>query len=312
MRLDPALANQAAEGGEQLAVLKLPERQVDRHVQRRKPVFAQGLHVAQRPGNHPIAQRHNQPALFGQRHKLAGGQQATFAVTPAHQGFKADNLPGAQIQARLVMQLQLVAAQGAAQFAFKVCQAAGVAVDAFIEQVKRAALRALGLLHGDVRMPHQRIGPGVGARMGDTEAATDQQALAVNPVRFGQRFGDAFSDLLGAFGGAAGVDQQGEFVAAQSGQLIARLQLAFEPGHHLQDQAIPRLVPKGIVGVAKVVQVQMPEGDAAAFAFRQTHGQQGLKALAVGDAGQRVFFGQALQGVFEYAALANMPQASAQ
>jgi hypothetical protein len=36
------------------------------------------------------------------------------------------------------------------------------------------------------------------------------------------------------------------------------------------------------------------------------------KALAVGDAGQRVFFGQALQGVFQYAALAHMPQAAAQ
>ena len=80
----------------------------------------------------------------------------------------------------------------------------------------------------------------------------------------------------------------------------------------MQDQAVARLMPKGVVGMTKVVQIKVPEGDAAPFAFGQPHRQQGLKTLAIGDTGQRVFFGQALQGVFEHATLAHMAQAAAQ
>lgn len=97
-------------------------------------------------------------------------------MAPAHQGFEADDMPIVQVQARLVMQLQLITAQRPAQFAFQVGKAAGVTVDPFIEDMKGAALGALGLLHGDMRVPHQRVGAGLGAGMGHTEAAADQQA----------------------------------------------------------------------------------------------------------------------------------------
>ena len=69
---------------------------------------------------------------------------------------------------------------------------------------------------------------------------------------------------------------------------------------------------EGVVGVTEVVEVEVTEGQAAAVVFRQPRGQQGLEALAVGDAGQRVLLGQALQGVFQHAALAHMAQATAQ
>ena len=233
-------------------------------------------------------------------------------MTPAHQGFEADDLPVLEVQARLVMQFQLIATQGPAQLAFEVGHAAGIAVDAFVEDVKGAALGALGLLHGDVRVPHQRVGAGLGPGVGDTQAGTDQQAFAVDPVRFGQRFGDSFGHPFGALGRAAGVDQQGEFIAAQARQLIAGFELAFQPRDHLQDQPVAGLMAEGVVGVTEVVEVEVTEGQAAAFVFRQPRGQQGLETLAVGDAGQRVLFGQALQGVFQHAALAHMAQATAQ
>ncbi|MNP23945.1 hypothetical protein D3C76_1166750 [compost metagenome] len=56
----------------------------------------------------------------------------------------------------------------------------------------------------------------------------------------------------------------------------------------------------------------MTEGQAATVVFRQSGCQQGLEALAVGDAGQRILLGQALQGVFQDAAFAHMAQATAQ
>src|SRR3546814_19489069 len=80
----------------------------------------------------------------------------------------SSDLDGAAIQAQpgLVMQFQLVATQRPAQFAFQVSEAAGIAIDAFVEYMKGAALCALGLLHGAMGVPHQRVravlGPGVG------------------------------------------------------------------------------------------------------------------------------------------------------
>ncbi len=178
--------------------------------------------------------------------------------------------------------------------------------------MKGAALGALGLLHGDVRMPHQGVGAGIGPGMGNPQAAADQQAFAVDPVGLGHGFGDALGHPLGALRCAAGVDEQGEFVAAQAGQLISGLQLTLEPRDHLQDQPVAGLMTEGVIGVAEVVQVQMPQGQAATVVFRQTRSQQGLEALAVGDAGQGVLLGQALQGRFQHTAFAHVAQAAAQ
>ncbi len=84
------------------------------------------------------------------------------------------------------MQFQLIATQGPAQLAFEVGHAPRVAVDAFVEDMEGAALGALGLLHGDVRVPHQRVGAALRAGMGDAEAGADQQAFAIDPIRFGK------------------------------------------------------------------------------------------------------------------------------
>ena len=123
-------------------------------MQRLQAAFAQGLHIAQGPGNHPVTQRHDQSALLGQWHEFVGCEQAALGVAPAYQCFEPDNVARTQIQARLVVQFQFVTAQRPAQLAFEVGQAAGTTIDALVEHVEGAALGAFGLLHGDVCVPH--------------------------------------------------------------------------------------------------------------------------------------------------------------
>ncbi|MCY1357833.1 hypothetical protein D9M69_443410 [compost metagenome] len=258
--LDAALGDQPFEGRQQLAVLELAERQVDRHVHGRQAAPAQPLHVAQGAGHHPVAERHDQAALLGQRDEFVGTEQAAFAVPPAHQRLEADDAPVGQAQPGLVVQFQFVAAQCLAQLALQVGEAARAAVDALVVDMEGAALDALGLLHGDVRVPHQRIGAGAGARMGQAQAAAEQQALAVDQVGFRQRLGEPLAHAFGALRVGAGVEEQGELVAAQARQLVARRQLRLQARHHLEDQAVAGLVAERIVGVAEVVQVEMTEG----------------------------------------------------
>ena len=281
-------------------------------MQGRQATPAQPLHVAQGAGNHPVAQRHDQAALLGQRHELVRAEQAAFGMAPAHQRLQAEDAPALQAQAWLVVQLQLVATQGTAQLAFQIGHAARAAMDALVVQVMGTALGGLGLLHGDMRMPQQRIGALAGTGVGQAQAAAKQQALAVQPVGLGQHLGDALGHALGALRIAAVVDEQGELVTAQARQRVTGLQLGLEAVDHLQDQAVAGLVAEGVVDVLEVVQVEVAEGQAASLVLGQTPGQQGLEALAVGDTGQRVLFGQALQGRLQPPALAGIAQAAAQ
>ena len=171
------------------------------------------------------------------------------------------------------MQLQLIAAQGPAQFAFQIGQAAGVAVDAFVKDMKGAALSAFGLLHRDMSVPHQRIGTGTGPCIGNPQAAADQQAFAIDPIGLGQGFGNALGHPFGTLRRTADVDQQRKFVTAQPRQLIARFQLALEPRDHLQDQSVAGLVAQRVVGVTEIVEIQVPKRETAAFIFSQTRRQ---------------------------------------
>ena len=54
------------------------------------------------------------------------------------------------------------------------------------------------------------------------------------------------------------------------------------------------LMAEGIVGMTEVVEIEMTE-DQPFRAFGQPGGEQGVEALAIGDAGQRVLFGEAVQ-----------------
>lgn len=152
--------------------------------------------------------------------------------------------------------------------------------------MKHAALLILGLLHGDMRVPQQRIGALASAGMGQAKAATDQQTLAVHPVRLTQYFGDALGQALHALRIAACIEQQCEFVAAQTRDLIAGLQQPLEPRHHLQDQAVSGLVAEGIIGMTEIVQIEMTQHQATAATLGQARREQGLETLAIGDAGR--------------------------
>ncbi|MCY1535362.1 hypothetical protein D9M68_707630 [compost metagenome] len=64
--------------------------------------------------------------------------------------------------------------------------------------------------------------------------------------------------------------------------------------------------------MAKVVQIEVTESQATPVALGQARGKQGLETLAIGNAGQRILFGQAMQGFFQAALLAYIAQAAAQ
>ena len=65
-------------------------------------------------------------------------------------------------------------------------------------------------------------------------------------------------------------------------------------------------MPKGIVDPAKVVQVQATERQTLPLMLGQARCEQRLKTLAIGDAGQRVLYGQPLQRALQVAPFARI------
>ena len=76
--------------------------------------------------------------------------------------------------------------------------------------------------------------------------------------------------------------------------------------------AVPGLMAEGVVGMTEVIEVQVTQRQASPFVFGQSRRQQGLEALAIGNAGERVLLGESLQSGFQHATLTHMPQAPAQ
>ena len=145
-----------------------------------------------RAGNDPVAERHDQPALLGQT-----GRTHPARAGHAHGAASAPGLPARQFArsactdaADNAAPVHRGAGRGAVRFPGQHWLRAP-RCDALVVDMKGATLLAFGLLHGDMRMPHQRIGavlPGTGVRQ--AQAAADQQALAVDPVRLTQGIGD--------------------------------------------------------------------------------------------------------------------------
>ena len=71
--------------------------------------------LAQRAVEHPAGQVGDQAGALGQRHELAGREQAARRVLPAHERLDADHRAGAQRDLRLVVQDELVLVDRAAQ-----------------------------------------------------------------------------------------------------------------------------------------------------------------------------------------------------
>lgn len=97
-------------------------------------------------------------------------------------------------------------------------------------------------------------------------------------------------DALGAGGGVGEGEQDGELVAAEPGRLGVLGQCLAQPFGDLEQQAVARQVPQGVVDRPEAVQVDEHEGGPGAGTFGLVQGGPGplQQPLPVGQSGQRV------------------------
>ncbi len=97
------------------AVAQLPRADVDDHAERLDARVEPAPPLRAGFAQHPGADRHQEPAVVGERQEGFGGEHAVARMAPAQQRFGADHLARGDVDARLVDEEQLVALDARAQ-----------------------------------------------------------------------------------------------------------------------------------------------------------------------------------------------------
>ena len=219
-------------------------------------------------------------------------------MPPAQQSLGADHLAGGDVDARLVDEEQLAAADALAQLGGQRGGGGGVLVEQRREELVAVAAALLGAVHGDVGEPHQRADLlAVLRHAGDADARAGEQLAALCVVRPAE----LVDQLLRHRGGLARLgdvlQQHAELVAADArDEVVAAHRGAQARGDHLE-QAVAHLVAERVVDLLEVVQVEEQQRRGLVVAPRVRHRLAGALGEhgAVGQAGKRIVVREELE-----------------
>ena len=103
---------------DQVAAAGTARRDVHRHRAGRGCRASASARLAAGFAQHPVAERHDEAGLLGERDELGGGDEAALRMAPAHQRFHADDAPAAHVDLRLVVQHELRSSRARARSSF--------------------------------------------------------------------------------------------------------------------------------------------------------------------------------------------------
>ena len=289
------------------------------HADAKRP-DTQGIPVEAVAGDfchHPLAQLDDLSGALRDGDELQRGDHAALGVFPAHQCLHAHHFAGMHVNLGLVAQLQLIVAQGIAQLLFHLELLHRPGIHLLI--VKTVAGPALGLgdVHGGVGVAHQGVGVlAVVGEDGDADAGGDHRVVRLQGDRLGEGGENPAGHTLDVHGVLYIRQNDGEFIAAEAGDLgadgviilivlgqvvdgIIFAQLHGQAFGDFHQQAVAAAVAYGVVDAFEVVEVdehQRGVGVAALAALEDT-AELFVEAAAIGEAGEGVVVGKVAQPV---------------
>ncbi len=288
-------------------------RDVDVHAQRRRarPERAPGRHLRHGGVEHPAVERDDQAGLLGHRDERVRRAQPVGRVPPAQQRLHGGGPPGRQLDDRLVVGGELVARQRGAQLVGLAEPAQRRDVHRGLVDRRAAPAVRLGHVHRGVGVPQEDTGGLAPLGEAHTDAGADPARLAARAHGHLQRGHDPVGDVEDLpFGGVH--DDQGELVATEPGDGVGAAADRPQPAGDLHQQLIADGVAEAVVDGLEPVEVEHEHRGHVTAELGVGHGlvdalgQEG----AVGEVGQRVVEGEALQlavGVGELAGALGHP-----
>ncbi len=296
-------------------LLELQTGEIHRYPDRLVSLLLPGLVLAARRFQNPCADALNQTGVLENRHELGRRDHAVAGISPAQQGFDADQAAAGKIDLGLVMQGEFVPLKRPAQAGFQFQSLHGlVGHFAGIEAVVVLSLIP-GLVHGGFGVGQQRFDIVAGhRRKRDAHAAGAVEAASFGFHRPGQRTQNTLGDpgRLVLIGEPA--QRHGELDPADPGHgFSGRRALRHSLANGLQNP-VAGGVAQGLVDVFEVLLIEKQHADHGAVPVRpgqlflEPSGQQG----PVGQAGERIKIGQLLDFAFGRLALGDVHQGADQ
>ncbi len=157
-RWQPCLGQDGRDVVHQLVITRLARRQVHCHMLNRvqQPFITPCRGLAAGRLQHPASQRHDDAAFFRHWNELCRIHIAEFAAVPACQRFHAHHPASAQIDLRLVVQLQFALIQGAPQIRFKLQALLGPQLHRRLEYLETVLAHVLGVVHRGICAARER------------------------------------------------------------------------------------------------------------------------------------------------------------
>ncbi|MCY1276714.1 hypothetical protein D9M70_253820 [compost metagenome] len=299
----------------QLAVGELARRQVHRDLRHPHLLPVPDLELAAGLAQQPVADLGDQAELLQHRHELRRGDQPAARVLPAQQRLGAGQAAAVAGELRLVVQGELVLLDGAAQVAFQLQALQRAGVHFRLVELVVVLAHFLGVVHRRVGVLHQLVQLGaVLRRQRHADAGGDEELAAFQ----GERPGQAGEDLLGdldrphqrLFAVALARQQQGELVAAHARHGVVVAHATGQALGHFLEHAVAGGVAEGVVDRLEAVEVEEHQHHPFLVPLGVLQGgvQAVLEQRAVGQVGEGVVVGQAVDAPFAGLALADVAE----
>ncbi len=251
----------------------------------------------------PFAGRVNQAAALEYRQKARRSQQAEARMLPAQQRFEADQASARDVDARLVVQHELVAHQRMSQADFELLALCELGVErprVILEAIAAAFLR---FVHRDVGGLDQALRGVAGVRIhGDADARRCVH-FAVAELVFLRQHQQQFLCRRCRVAGLAEIfEANDELVTTPAAGKIADAQVLVETPGDIAQQRVADVVTQRIVDRLEAIEIDEKHRQRRRLALAAPDGARQLlgKQCAIGEPGQLV----ELRALFEFDACA--------
>ena len=213
---------------------------------------------------HPLADLHDHPRLFGDADELARSDQATLGVLPADERLEADDAVAADRDLGLEEHPELLAFQRFADRVLGMQPGQRALAGQLVEQQQPAAAGALGAVHRGVGVADQVLRLLLGVQTDRDADAGVGGRLAVGQVkRRRERLQHALGDGHRVLVVEDVLAQDHELVAAKAGQRLVAAEVVPDAVGDRRQQLIAGAVTEAVVDHLEAVQVEEQHRDRA-------------------------------------------------
>ena len=204
----------------------------------------------------PATDRGDQSGLFGNGYEQTRRYRSTLSATPAHQGFRTDDLTRFENHDRLVLQKEFFPLDCLTQVGFDHEPLECRGVHPRLKENMLTLAARLGNVHRNVRVTHQFIRRFAGHRLRDTHTRAHKDFLATKHERTTQCGRNAVGNLYHIVDDVRVFDKHGEFVSAEPCDHVGVAHTRFEPAGRIDQQSITGSMTQRIVDGLEVVEIE--------------------------------------------------------